>query len=116
MSNNVIHTDDQGFGKAVLESKQPVLVDFWAPWCGPCRAIAPAIEELADQYEGRLRTVKVNVDDSPDTASRYGIQSIPSLVFFRNGEEIERVIGGLPKARLDAAIRQVLEPAGAQQK
>ena len=108
MSANVISTDDQGFEKAVLQSDVPVLVDFWAPWCGPCRMIAPIVEELAGQYAGRLRAVKVNVDDSPVVAGRYGIQSIPSLVLFKDGQEATRVIGAVPKAHLVRAIDQVV--------
>ena len=108
MSENVLSTDDQGFENAVLKADLPVLVDFWAPWCGPCRMVAPVVEELAGQYAGKLRAVKVNVDDSPNVAGRYGIQSIPSLVFFKNGQEAARVIGAVPKARLAQAVEQVL--------
>lgn len=108
MSANVISTDDQGFEKTVLQSSEPVLVDFWAPWCGPCRVVAPAVEELAGQYAGQLRAVKVNVDDSPDVSSRYGIMSIPSLVFFKDGQEVGRVIGAVPKAQIASAIEKVL--------
>lgn len=113
MSANVINADDQGFEKAVLQANEPVLVDFWAPWCPPCRAIGPVIEELAGEYSGRLRAVKVNVDDSPDVASRYGIMSIPALLFFKDGQEVGRVIGAVPKAQLSGAIEQVLQGAPA---
>ena len=108
MSEKVISTDDQGFDKVVLQSVEPVLVDFWAPWCGPCRAVSPIVEELAGDYAGRLRTVKVNVDDSPTVAGRYGIQSIPSLLFFKGGQEVGRVVGALPKAKLAEATEKVL--------
>ena len=108
MSADVLSTDDRGFEVAVLQSHEPVLVDFWAPWCGPCRQIAPIVEELAGEYEGRLRAAKVNVDDSPDVAGRYGIMSIPALVFFKDGQEVGRVVGAVPKARLAGAIEQVL--------
>ena len=108
MSENVVHTDDQGFDQTVLQSAEPVLVDFWAPWCGPCRAIAPIVEELADQYAGRLRAVKVNVDESPDVSGRFGIQSIPSLVFFSNGQEVGRIIGAVPRPQLVNAVEKVL--------
>jgi thioredoxin 1 len=109
MSAHVISTDDQGFEKTVLQSKEPVLVDFWAPWCGPCRLISPVVEELAGEYEGRLRAVKVNVDDSPDVAGHYGIMSIPALVFFKDGREVGRVVGAVPKAQLAGAVEQVLD-------
>ena len=108
MSAHVISTDDWSFEETVLHAQEPVLVDFWAPWCGPCRRISPIVEELAGEYEGRLRAVKVNVDDSPDVAGRYGIMSIPALVFFKNGREVGRVIGAVPKARLAGAVEQVL--------
>ena len=108
MSTDVLSTDDRGFEVAVLQSQEPVLVDFWAPWCGPCRQISPIVEELAGEYEGRLRTVKVNVDDSPGVAGHYGIMSIPALVFFKDGREVGRVIGAVPKARLARAVEQVL--------
>lgn len=113
MSANVISTDDQGFDKAVLQSDLPVLVDFWAPWCGPCRMVSPVVEELAGTYAGQMRTVKVNVDDSPSVASRYGISGIPALVFFKGGKEVAREIGAQPKARLNAAIKQVLGASAA---
>ncbi len=111
MSANVIHTDDLGFERAVLQAETPVLVDFWAPWCGPCRMVGPVVEQLAGEYAGRLRTVKVNVDDSPTVAGRYGIQSIPTLAFFRQGKEVQRLVGVRPKADLARAIDQVLAPA-----
>jgi thioredoxin len=110
MSANVIVTDDQGFERAVLKAELPVLVDFWAPWCGPCRMVAPVVEQLAGEYAGRLRTVKVNVDDSPAVAGRYGIQSIPTLVLFRQGKEVRRLIGVRPKAELEKVIQQEVAP------
>jgi thioredoxin 1 len=113
MSANVIVTDDRGFERAVLQAEMPVLVDFWAPWCGPCRMVSPVVEQLAGDYAGRLRTVKVNVDDSPVTAQRYGIQSIPTLAIFRQGKEVNRLIGVRPKAELARAIEQALPPVTA---
>jgi thioredoxin 1 len=113
MSANVIATDDRGFERAVLQASEPVLVDFWAPWCGPCHMVSPLVEQLAGQYAGRLRTVKVNVDDSPAVARRYRIQSIPTLAFFSGGKEVRRLIGVRPKAELQGAIEHVLAARGA---
>lgn len=107
MSANVIETGDQGFDEAVLQAPEPVLVDFWAPWCGPCRMIAPILEDLAGTYKGRLRVVKVNADEN-EVAGRYGIHSLPSLVFFKEGREALRIIGALPRAKLAAAVEEVL--------
>jgi thioredoxin 1 len=116
MGANVIHTDDQGFEKTVLQAEQPVLVDFWAEWCGPCRMVGPIVEDLAGEYAGKLRTVKVDVDQSPEVAGRYGITGIPSLLFFNGGEEVNRVVGALPKPRLKAVIEQVLAQTSAPAK
>jgi thioredoxin 1 len=97
---------DNNFAAEVLEAGQPVLVDFWAPWCGPCRIIAPHLEELNSERED-LTVVKMNVDENPETAAKYGIMSIPTLILFKNGEVAKQVVGALPKARL----QQELEPA-----
>jgi thioredoxin 1 len=97
---------DNNFAAEVLESPQPVLVDFWAPWCGPCRIIAPHLEEL-DKERDDLRVVKLNTDENPQTAAKYGIMSIPTLILFKNGEPAKQIVGALPKARL----QQELEPA-----
>jgi thioredoxin 1 len=113
MSANVIVTDDRGFDRAVLQAEVPVLVDFWAPWCGPCHMVAPMVEQLAGEYAGRLRTVKVDVDENPGVAMRYGIQGIPTLVLFRQGKEVERLVGVRPKAELARAIERVVAPASA---
>ncbi|HEX6713948.1 MAG TPA: thioredoxin [Thermoleophilaceae bacterium] len=97
---------DNNFAAEVLEASQPVLVDFWAPWCGPCRIIAPHLEELDNERED-LTVVKMNVDENPETAAKYGIMSIPTLLLFKNGQVAKQVVGALPKARL----QQELEPA-----
>jgi thioredoxin 1 len=113
MSANVIVTDDLGFERAVLQSEIPVLVDFWAPWCGPCHMVAPVVEQLAAEYAGRVRAVKVDVDESPLVAQRYGIQSIPTLALFQQGKEVRRLVGVRPKAELAVAIEKMLVPATA---
>ena len=88
---------DQNFDKEVLQSKVPVLVDFYADWCGPCKMIAPLVEELADEYKDKAKVVKLNVDESMDSAQKYGVMSIPTLIFFKDGKEVDRVTGALPK-------------------
>src|SRR5512143_3140487 len=100
--------DQNNFERTVLQSPLPVLVDFWAPWCGPCRMISPLVEELGRQYAGRLRVAKVNTDENPMHASRLGIMGIPTLIFFKNGREVDRVVGVTPKATLASRLERVL--------
>jgi thioredoxin 1 len=106
VAGNLTEVTDNNFAAEVLEAGQPVLVDFWAPWCGPCRIIAPHLEEL-DTERDDLTVVKMNVDENPQTAAKYGIMSIPTLILFKNGQVAKQVVGALPKARL----QQELEPA-----
>jgi thioredoxin 1 len=110
MSKTVEVTDDR-FEQEVLQSGQPVLVDFWAPWCGPCRTVGPIVEELAGEYEGRLKVAKVNTDHNQAIAARLRIQGIPTLIVFRDGKEVDRVVGALPKPALKQRIDQVLAAA-----
>ncbi len=101
MANQVT---DNTFEAEVLKSDLPVLVDFWAPWCGPCRAIAPVVEELAQEYAGQLHVMKMNVDENPNTPGKYGIRAIPTLILFKGGEVMEQVTGAVSKANLKQMI------------
>jgi thioredoxin 1 len=100
VSENVRQVNQQDFEEQVLRSEQPVLVDFWATWCPPCRMIAPAVAELAREFEGRAKVVKLDVDQSPDLATHYGIQSIPTLMVFKGGRVVDQRVGALPKAEM----------------
>lgn len=101
---SLLHLTDANFKKEVLESTLPLLVDFWAPWCGPCKMIAPIIEELAKEYIGKIKIGKVNVDENPKITSHYGIMSIPTLIFFKNGKVMEQVVGAITKTELKQKI------------
>lgn len=103
-----IEIDDSNFDQMVLQVKTPVLVDLWAPWCAPCRMVAPVVEELASEYEGRVSFAKLNVDQNPRTASRYGIMSIPTLLIFKDGKPVSNIVGFRPKAELKRSLDAAL--------
>ena len=103
-----IEINDSNFKSEVTDSAMPVLVDFWAPWCGPCRMIAPILEELAKEYDGKVKVVKINVDDSPNTASEYGVRSIPTLILFKDGKVFEQTVGAQSKENLKQLVDKSL--------
>jgi thioredoxin 1 len=104
----LIHLNDQNFKKEVLESSLPVLVDFWATWCGPCKTIAPIIEELSKEYSSKIKIGKINVEESPSTTASYGVMSVPTLIFFKNGEVLSQYTGALSKVGLKKRIEEEL--------
>jgi thioredoxin 1 len=104
----IIEVGDNNFEEEVIRSELPVLIDFWAPWCGPCKSIAPVIEELAGEYEGKLKVTKLNVDDNPMTPSRYGVRGIPNLLILKGGRVRDQIVGAVPRSRLVDAIEKAL--------
>ena len=107
MSNEVVVTNEN-FKQEVLESDVPVIADFWAEWCVPCRMVEPILQELADTYQGKIKVAKINVDEQGEIASRYGIVSIPTLLIFKNGQIVKKQIGAVPKHVIESMIREVL--------
>jgi len=108
MAEGIFAIDDSSFEAEVLQSDKPVLVDFWAPWCGPCRAIAPMLEEIAGSFGDKIKIMKCNVDDNPATPGQYEIRSLPTLLFFKDGKVVEQVIGMTAKSNLEDAINKLL--------
>jgi thioredoxin 1 len=105
---DLLAVSDESFEREVLQSATPVLIDFWAPWCAPCRAISPVVEEIASDYAGKLKVVKMNVDDNPKTPQRFGVRGIPNLIIFQGGEVKEQIVGAVPKAQLVKAVCRVV--------
>ena len=108
MAGNVLEFTDSNFKTEVLESQEPVLVDFWAPWCGPCKMLTPVIEELAGDFQGKVRIGKLNTDDNPQVASSYGISAIPTVLLFKGGSIVDRFVGVTPKPKMSASLNSHL--------
>lgn len=107
-SDKVIHVSDSEFDNKVVQNDLPCLVDFWAPWCGPCKAIGPVIDELADEFDGRVQIAKMNVDDNPATPGKFGIRAIPTLILFKGGEVVDQITGAVGKAQLNELINKAV--------
>lgn len=103
-----VEINDNNFDVEVVESTTPVVVDFWAVWCGPCRMIAPIVEELAEEYDGKVKFSKLNVDDNPEVSMKYGIRSIPTLLVFKDGQPVDQIIGAVPKKEVQKRVEAVL--------
>jgi thioredoxin 1 len=115
MAANIAEVMDSSFEQGVLQSDMPVLVDFWAPWCGPCKAIGPAIDALAQEYAESFRFAKCNVDDNPGTPGKYGIKAIPTLLFFKEGRMVDQITGMTTRAKIEESINNILSGKAAQQ-
>ncbi len=108
MPANIFHTTDENFGKEVLESSTPILVDFWAEWCGPCRALAPKLDEIAQEYGDKLKVAKVDIDSNQSTPAQYQVRGVPTLVLFKDGQAVDQIVGNHPKENILAMIEKHL--------
>ena len=108
MADEVMEIEDSSFDNEVLQSEKPVLVDFWAPWCGPCKAIGPVVEELAVDFGDKIKFAKCNVDNNPVTPGKYGIKAIPTLIMFKDGNVVDQITGMVAKARIEEAIKKIV--------
>ncbi|MDT8429053.1 MAG: thioredoxin TrxA [Pseudomonadales bacterium] len=108
MSDNIVHVSDASFDQDVLKADSPVLLDFWAEWCGPCKMIAPVLDELSQEYQGKLKVCKLNIDSNPETAPKFGVRGIPTLMIFKNGQLEATKVGALSKSQLTAFIDSVI--------
>ncbi|MCW7753235.1 thioredoxin [Desulfobotulus sp. H1] len=108
MAEGVLEIGDADFEKEVIQSDKPVLIDFWAPWCGPCRAMTPIIEDLAKKFEGKAKIAKCNVDDNPITPGKFGVKAIPTLIFFKDGNMVEQVTGMMAKPKIEELLNQMI--------
>ncbi len=107
-SDKITNVTDASFENDVLKSAQPVLIDFWATWCGPCRAIAPVVEQLANDYAGKVKVVKVNIDENPKTPTQYDVRSIPTLLMFKEGKVVGQIVGAVPKPKIEELVKKAL--------
>lgn len=108
MGSNTFNTTDSGFQKDVLGNDTPVLVDFWAEWCGPCRALAPKLDEIATEFNGKLKVFKVDIDQNQETPAQYGVRGVPTLILFKNGQQVDTIVGNHPKENIVAVIKKHL--------